>query len=474
MKLTGLILILLALMVSATAAQYHDPVYVMGGYATTSTAYWNGPWLVNSQAKTLKHLTPNDMFYYNYNGIIMDVNNRDVIYAAYGTTSSSYSTWKRSGIYRIDPNTLQVTTVKMDTMAMYGPRGIMINQDGDYVFACYQTNPTNYAFLKLDYSGTTLTTVLDSTKLGTSSYATTYGLGRDMDTGLYLFNLYLSNTFYYSVIRYDETNNAFTTFGGGNVSSMYGWYGYYSQIEQNHDTGHIEGYYSRNLYQLKQGAPSRTTLWQLGLPGNFTMQYCGKFDLQSAPNPRHVATGYTYHPVGQPNTFYWYSPAVFYVDANPPYTVTAIDCDPNYTSGIQRTGYYARGLDFFRGRHLQTFKQAAGKWDLLISCPNFPNRAYVVALSMSGYRPAISLPDGRRIHLVPDMLTQLSLSNLLSPIFNPGPLVLNARGEAVARFDVSALPKLGGLPIWFAVAVLDPKAPNGVAYLPDTEVLRLP
>jgi len=295
MKSLSLGLLSIALLISTASAQYHDPVYLMGGYATTSTPYWNGPWLVDPQAKTLKHLTPNDKFYYNYNGICMDVNNREFIYAAYGTTSTSYATWKRSGLYRIDPNTLQVTTVMMDTMALYGPLGIMVNQDGDYVFGCYQTNPTNYAFLKLDYTGTMLTTVLDKTKLGASTYATTYGLGRDMDTGLYFFNLYLSNTFYYAVIRYDETNNAFTTFGGGKVSSMYGWYGYYSPIEQNHDNGHIEGYYYRNLYQLKKGAPSRTTLWQLGLPGNFTMQYCGKFDLQSAPSKRHVATGYVYH-----------------------------------------------------------------------------------------------------------------------------------------------------------------------------------
>ena len=84
------------------------------------------------------------------------------------------------------------------------------------------------------------------------------------------------------------------------------------------------------------------------------------------------------------------------------------------------------------------------------------------------------MPDGRKIHLVPDILTQLSLSNLLNPFFNPGPLQLNARGEAVARFDVSMLPKLNGQPIWIAAAVLDPTAPYGLAYLPDTEVLRLP
>ena len=36
------------------------------------------------------------------------------------------------------------------------------------------------------------------------------------------------------------------------------------------------------------------------------------------------------------------------------------------------------------------------------------------------------------------------------------------------------VPKTGfGLPFWIAVVVLDPKAPSGVAYAPDTYVIRI-
>ena len=81
------------------------------------------------------------------------------------------------------------------------------------------------------------------------------------------------------------------------------------------------------------------------------------------------------------------------------------------------------------------------------------------------------LPDGRRIYLVPDALTVLSARNALQPFFQPGPLMLDANGEATGNLDLSGIGPLGR-PIWIAVAVLDPNAPLGVAYLPDTYVMR--
>jgi len=452
---------------------YRAQQFMMGGYATTSTAYWNGVWIADAQNQTLKHVTPNDMFYGNYSGIRMDVDNKNIVYAARGTTSSTYASWHRSGLYRIDPGTMQVTTILMDTMAMYEARQLIINQDGDYVFNAYQQLPTNYCVLKLTSTGTTLTTVLDSTSLGLTGYPSLYGTGIDIDSGMYLINLYRSNTFYYAVIRFDQRNNAYTTFGGGNVSSMYGWYGYYNTIEQDMATGNIQGYYYRNLYELKQGAPSRTTLWQLGLPGGYTMQYGGRFDLQSAPKKRFCATGYNYHPVGQPNTFYWYSPTVFNVDAAMPFTVSATDCDPNYTSGVQRTGYYAYGFDFYRGNHVQTYKTGPRQWDVRVSCPRFPIKQYVMVASLTGVRPGITLPDGRTINLAPDFYTQMSLLGLLKPFFDPGPQVLDKNGEAQGKIDLRLFPDTG-LRMWIAVAVIDPAAPSGIAYLPDTDVFWMP
>jgi hypothetical protein len=75
---------------------------------------------------------------------------------------------------------------------------------------------------------------------------------------------------------------------------------------------------------------------------------------------------------------------------------------------------------------------------------------------------------------VPDQFTGLSAQGLLRPFFDPGPQQLDANGLAVGHIDLGWLPKLGGVPMWIAVAVLDAGAPNGVAYLPDTYVFRIP
>ena len=81
--------------------------------------------------------------------------------------------------------------------------------------------------------------------------------------------------------------------------------------------------------------------------------------------------------------------------------------------------------------------------------------------------------DNRKIYLRPDNITPPSLNGWLTPIFDPGPGKLDANGEATGGLDFSKLPSIG-LPIWIAVLVLDPNAPNGIAYIPDTYVFLTP
>ena len=54
--------------------------------------------------------------------------------------------------------------------------------------------------------------------------------------------------------------------------------------------------------------------------------------------------------------------------------------------------------------------------------------------------------------------------------------VLDSGGEAQGELNLRplSLPPGGlGMPLWIAVAVLDPAAPNSIAYLPDTYVMRI-
>jgi len=460
-------LVLLGLLGGLAAAQYHDPMYIMGGYATTSTLYWNGVWLADAQNQTMKHLTPNDVFYYGYNGIKMDVDNKHILYAARGTTSSSYSSMHRSGIFRIDPGTLTVQTVKMDTMVMYEARQLIINQDGDYVFNAYQRNPgTDYVVLKMSNDGSTINTILSSATLGWTSYPSLYGTGIDIDTGLYLFNLYKSGTLYYAVIKFDESNNTYTTFAGGSSSSNYAWYGYYSEIQQDFSTGFIEGLYSSYLYQLQPGSGPRTTLSTIQRNNYESTPYSGALDLQSAPKKRALGVGYYINP-------YHYSPLLIAMETAAPYTQTMTNLDPNNQVGLTY-GRYAYSMDFYRGRHIQTVKTGPKQWDIRFSCPNFPLKQYIAVIGMSGVRSAIPLADGRRINLTPDSWTTLSLLGLLKPFFDPGLQVLDKNGEQQGKLDLRLLPPTGGLTIWIAMAVIDPAAPSGIAYVPDTFVFRMP
>ena len=125
---------------------------------------------------------------------------------------------------------------------------------------------------------------------------------------------------------------------------------------------------------------------------------------------------------------------------------------------------------------MQTLKAGPSRWDILISCPRSAGYPYALAAGLSGVRPGIHLADGRRINLVADALTSLTLRNRLPGIFHPGTLMLDANGEARGLIDLSSLkPPPGGfgIPLWIALAVLDPKAPTGIKYLPDTYVMRI-
>ena len=75
------------------------------------------------------------------------------------------------------------------------------------------------------------------------------------------------------------------------------------------------------------------------------------------------------------------------------------------------------------------------------------------------------------INLNVDMVTLLTLGNLVPTIWNAGPGTLDAAGEARGLLDLDFIGGLG-VPLWIAWIVLDPAAPVGIAYIPDTYVMR--
>ena len=411
-------------------------------------------------------------WYYQY-GMTMDVDNKKVINIARGTTSTSYQL--RNGIYRTDPAAKTITTVYYDAGAniFYSSTGpVHVNQDGDYVFAAYSRSTSSsvtsyhYRMYKVPSLGGSISTLYTSTKFFNQSTTCYQGGQADINTGDYVIQLYNSTAgIRYGILNLSLDGSTLTTWSTGGTYGLY--QSYYDGLCQDWDTGNWLSVYSGLLYELTPGTMNRTTLYNLGYPGGIQLYYAGKFDNRSAPNKRIVIGGYkqNFNPT-------YYAPTICAIDVSgPPYTVTAVECDPKQATARQYNYPYA--FHFYRGRHIQTLMTAPKQWQLLISCPNYANKAYVAAISISGYKPPITLPDGRKIYLRPDSLTLLSINNALLPFFNAGPGKLDANGEAKGALNFNLLPSLG-IPMWIAVLVLDPAAPGGIAYIPDTYVFKLP
>lgn len=468
MRISLLALLVAVMLVGAVSAQYHDSKYLFGGYGTTSSLYAQGPWLADAGNQTFTKLGPGGTWYQSY-GMAMDVDNKKVICLPRGTTSTSYQ--YKGGIFRIDPTTNTMVTVFQDANLIYSNCGpVHVNQDGDYVFAAYSrstqssTTQYHYRLYKVPSLGGTASTLYSSTKFFNLSTTCYQGGQADIDTGDYVLQVYNTNI-RYGILNLSLDGSTLTTWSTGGT---YGLYTYnYDNLMRDWDTGNWECIYGDYIYQLTQGTMTRTTLYNLGYPGALRVYYGCKHDLRSSGKRTARLGGYIWN--SNPT---YYEPAVLTVDmSGPPYAVTYVSVDPQRKTARQYNYCYA--FNFYRGRHVQTLMTAPKKWQMRISCPNYAGKSYVAAVSISGYKPAIPLPDGRKIYLRPDNLTQPSLNGWLKPVFDPGPGKLDANGEAVGGLDFSSLPSIG-LPMWISVLVLDPKAPNGIAYIPDTFVFKTP
>jgi hypothetical protein len=121
-------------------------------------------------------------------------------------------------------------------------------------------------------------------------------------------------------------------------------------------------------------------------------------------------------------------------------------------------------------RDLVTRRTGKATWDLLVNPGGgrFAGRPYVVAASLGGATPAIPLPDGREVFLVPDALTVLSARGPVWPFLVGNTGTLDAAGRATAHLDLRALGlAANGIVVHLAGAVLDASAPAGVGWVLD-------
>ena len=470
MKRTVLALITLAWMAAAVCAQrYHDPIYLVGAWpwptTTTPNLYLKGIMKLDNTgpAPVLSTLAVPG---YMPGSVLMDVDNRNVVFGVRGTSSlTTLMNSMRSGLFRYDPTTMQVSTLyayTSGTLAYHGFHHAVIDYHGDFVTAVYNYDSARglaqYELWKVDRSGT-CSTLLTSLQAGLTHPWELHGhLRYNMDNGLLLVcDLYRvwtpSYQTLYKIYEVDTDLGIVNTWSAPPANA--GWAGW-NCMPQNHRTGAIEGAYNSNIFRIQQGTGPHTTLATLNMLGTLGAYTSGDYDLQTADLPRQVYAGYNY---SNPALTYLY-----YVDAST-WAVTSFSVAPfrNYN--------YA-GLAFYQGRHTQTVKTGRYRWQIRLSAPRFPGKAYAVAAGISGVRPGIPLLDARHINLNVDAVTLLTLGNQVPAIWNGGPGTLDANGEAQGVLDLSLVGGLG-VPLWIAWMVFDPAAPLGIAYIPDTYVMRV-
>jgi len=399
-----LVLVAFSLMASLGTAQYHDAKYITG-YNTIKLFDGTGT------TSTISQLYDNLGYCY---GMAMAPDNKSLWFCDSGTGTS--------GLHKLDLKTLAITTFVTNTMTLYYPRDVVVNQDGDLVITSYGKNGSTYEYNLLKYSGGSLTKICP-TQLNTSNWYGGMEIG--IDSGKYTIQARQSP---YYLIEIDEAGTI-TTLGSGGAPRY--------SITQDIKTGDwYQGSFT-SLYKLAKGT---TAFASVALtPTTSKYYYALAMDRASAAKSRIVST-YGGSTSGT-------SPAyVFYTD---------ITTSPAVVTSISALGYLrSYEMEFHRGNNLCTAKTGAGKWDINLSFPSEASMGYIVAMSFTGVRPAMhTLGDGRTINLAFDMLTFLSVNNLLGFYFNPGPGALDAAGEATASIDVSSLGSLGGIRVWIEAAV---------------------
>jgi hypothetical protein len=463
MRNTMGIAILLAWVAGTAPAQtYHAAEYISGGAWLSAIGapysnYLKGLVLMRGDGRVATLAQPS----YTATAFAMDVDNRHVVALVTdpGNTSNKSG---MAGLYRFDPATTTYTTIYgPDTTLCQRTGHLWIDQDGDYVFNTSWVTSAGWTsgVMKVTAGGR-LTTLLTSANLGYNAFPCGY-IGCNHHNGklMVVAGMQIQSSMLAPVLEFDA-NGVVTTFN----DSLIGWSGCAQyHLEQNVLNGHIEGPCDAWLLRLTRGSSPRTAIGPLKVSSGVARRvYTARFDLQTAPIQRMVSLPSN---PGQPGMQQW----LLYIA--PDGAVTSM----LYTR-LSRAVPSNYDLAFYRGRHIQTVKTGTHRWSILLSCPRSPGKAYRLAAGFSGMRPGVMLPDGRRINLKVDPLTYATVNNLLPWIFNPGGPRLNANGEARGWIDLSLLrPPPGGfgIPLWIAMVVLDPQAPCGILYLPDTYAMRI-
>jgi len=416
MRIASIFVLLLLVGLSAgAAAQNHSNGYLLSGSSIQ--------WLQGNGTFTTLYNNPSYA-----QGVTMALNNKDVLFA-------------NGDLFTVDPVSSAVTTVFQTGLNV--DTNVVIDHNGDYIFTG-QDPTVGYGIFRI--SGNSMTTITTTLKMGQIG-SLTGGLLRDIDTGNYILQLYGGTT---SLANHPMISVApdgtFTTVVF-NVSTLAGPR---FEMTQDINTGAYlvgcggSGAASGILVLVDRNGRSTIVATHPDVYA-YNVLAC---DRASAASPRVV------HP---------YRDHLYYTDLKTFTSTTVL---------VNGFSVSPRDVDFYQGRNIQTVLTAPRRYALQFSFPALGGKSYVAGLTLSGVRPGVPLPDGRKIPFNPDTLSVLTIGNLIPGIFNPGPGILDNSGAAQGILDVSLIPTLG-LPVHLIAVVLDPAAPTGFAVIADPWVMVL-
>ena len=392
-KLLFVLAVLGLLMPLAGAQSHHNPVWLVGGYGTssTSTLYPNAIFVYDKTGATptITKLVDTPQYSTRYPSLCMDYDNKNLLMCMSGTSSSTYL-WSNTVLhYDMTTNTWTSLWNGQRISEHAGPgsykysypyNNVFVDQNGDALFAIYEydrhTSPTTTyyytrAVYKYDRATAAVSTVVTTTQVGIYEYF--YNIDRDIDSGKILISggrsMTSPTTMRYAVhtLNPEDGYNP-ANFADWNDGSVYGWYNYSRGVEQNVKNGYLERpyYNGTRVYQLQPGSASMTTISTISntnFPYTTNYGYSGKFDLQTAANPEYLLNCY-YSTRGM-----W----VIHYDVNT-WSYASTDVMMTSLTHPQYNYYYNYQFEFLGGRHIQTVAdpKTKNKWDIRLSVPHLP------------------------------------------------------------------------------------------------------
>ena len=336
-----------------------------------------------------------------------------------------------SAIWQLDPVLMAITGTLVSSSAFNTSiYGMNYDHNGDLFVA------TRSSLFRVSPAGAVTTA---------GPIPSTSHMGEDVLTG----ELFISSSTLY---RLDRNTLALTTLGTG-------FSGRYGDLLQNPLTGDIFvptccGWSGLSLHVLKAGS----SVASIYLASNdLAGAYGPNLDRISAANPRLVTGSHVYLSQYPNSGGMWYIDLTTGVPQNLAKWQLATIADTT----------------ILESRNLHSVRTATGMYDVRINIPSDGGKSYLLGFSFTGVVPALPLPDGRRLPLVVDNLTFLTVNNLSAPYFTGTVGILDPFGMAPAKVNVSSFYNLlKGMKLWMVAVTLDPKAPIGIATITDPKVLK--